>query len=267
MSKVRSYCSYEDVANFAGFHPSDMEDLVGAEMSLEEFQKYINVLIKASSNLVNRYCNVDTFFKHEIVDEYHSMNSSDMYSNTYGIWRQFSYYADYCVDSEVEHVSTIYPREQPVRNIAKVEINLAQVIGKGPKWVKLEEWGKEYVDEEGNPHIGKDYQVISRFDTTAFRLIYRFPAYGPNNLRVTYSAGYDDGSEELEAIRVATAMVVVNFLMYKKKNQEVSTIRGAGISDYAPMFESLTNGYIITPSVKAILDMYRRQPLDPSMYE
>ena len=55
--------------------------------------------------------------------------------------------------------------------------------------------------------------------------------------------------------------------MYKKKNQEVSTIRGSGISDYAPMFENLTNGQIITPSVKAILDMYRRQPLDPSMYE
>jgi len=262
-----SYCTYEDVVALSGFRPEDFEFL-GNEMNLEESQRLVKTLIKASSNLVNRYCNQETFLPHEIVEELHTIETYDVNASIYyGTLYPFSFYNDYMLDTEIEHRGTVYPREQPVRNISKVEINMARTFTMDPQWIKLEEYGKKYVDEEGKTHNGRDYTVIDRFGTCSIRLLYRYPANGPNNLRITYSAGYENDSDEMANIRLATAMLVCNFLSWKKAQQEKFTIRGAGIADYAPMFSNLTNNRILTEPVKAILDMYRRQPLDPSMYQ
>lgn len=263
---MTKYCSFEDVAKLGGFRVDDM-DFLGLEMELPDYKDLIDTFIGAASNIVNRYCNVESFFPHAIEDEFHSMTCVDMYSNTYGVWRPFSMYSDYITDTEKEHVSSVYPMEQPVQSISKVEINLVRNLGYAPQWIELHEYGVPYIDSEGKERIGEDYQVVSRFGTTYIYLIYRYPAYGKNNIKISYEAGYKEDGDELKNIRIATAMIVNNFLINKKKVQEVATIRGAGIQDYSPMFNDITQGLLLTPEVKMILDMYRRQPLDPSMYE
>lgn len=257
--RVKPYCVPGDVISLNGFQTTDMEFL-GEEMNFEDYHKLLRQLIDAATNLVNRYCNVQTFFKHEVVDELHTLNTADMYSNTYGVWRAFSYYNDTAIDTELEHVSTVYPFQQPVIEIKDVWIRKGWKNPSADMWEHLEQWGVPYEDERGT-HLGRDYHIIDRYELTYIYLNHRYPAFGKNNMRVSYIAGYEDDAMELENIKLATAMIVNNFLLYKKKIQEVATIRGAGIGDYAPMFNDLTGGLLLTPEVLTILNMYRRLPL------
>ena len=64
---------------------------------------------------------------------------------------------------------------------------------------------------------------------------------------------------------IATVMVVINMLNYKKKMQEVATVRGSAVADMAPLFD-FAGGPFISKDVMNILDRWRRPPLTPEAY-
>ena len=125
---------------------------------------------------VDRYCNVDTFEEHTVTDEYHTMTSFDIP----GSYRYTSYSTPFRVggmfftEQETDKARTIFPREQPVITVDKVEANLTSWTGSqgAPQtWVELHERGKEWTDEHGEVHIGGDYDVISYFETSKVYLM------------------------------------------------------------------------------------------------
>ena len=81
------------------------------------------VWLGTATELVNRWCNVSTFYSHEITDEYHTMNIDDLYMYSDYILRPYGFgYSPYSIDMEVKR-KQFYPREYPVISVSKVLVN------------------------------------------------------------------------------------------------------------------------------------------------
>lgn len=249
-----TYCSFEDVAEMAGFQPSDM-DYLGSEMDYTQYKDFVIKKIAEATGLINRYCNVSSFEEREIVDEVHTMNQFDRMPFRYGIsapllFNTYNYYDDY---SNLTRI--FFPRQQPVISVDSLKINQSLPTVE-PAWIDL---------VQSTETTNGDYQVVTVFDQTQVYLIKRYPVYGIKNIRVTYTAGYPEDHRVWSDIRIATVMVVINMLNYKKKMQEVATVRGSAVADMAPLFD-FAGGPFISKDVMNILDRWRRPPLTPEAY-
>ena len=73
------YANYEDVVNYGGFRPSDLEEL-GYEMDQAQAKVFVESLLKVCTNVINRYCNRVTFDKVTITDELHTLDVGDSFA-------------------------------------------------------------------------------------------------------------------------------------------------------------------------------------------
>lgn len=267
------YCTVDDVLLVSGFSNMDF-NYNGQPMTSCQFEAYVNSLIEDVTVQINRYCNVDTFEEHTVTDEYHTMTTFDIP----GSYRYTSYSTPFRVggmffaEQETDKARTVFPREQPVIQIEKVEVNLTSWTGAqdAPQtWVELHERGKPWVDEHGVEHIGGDYDVISYFETSKLYLVGKRPRYGKNNIRITYKAGFPKSNDIWKALRSACRIAIVNVLNYKFKQQQAVTLRASGMMDYASLVSFGNDGEYsyLSKEVKDILDKYRVSPLPNDMYE
>ena len=250
-----NYCTSADVAEMNGFSHHNMK-IFGKEMTEGEYELFVSDLCTAASELVNRWCNVDTFYEHTIEDEYHTMDTSDYYFYPDYIPSVYGYAMGAHSPDHNVRKRTILPRDYPVMNITKVEANRATNYG-APVWMTLKPPAE---DAYG------DYQIVRKFKSTKITIIRNAPLNGLNNSRMSYTAGYPETDKVFTILKRATAMIVNNYLNYKAKMQEASTLRQSAVQDYAAMFDPEYAKYILTDDIKSILELYRRPPVDPTAY-
>ena len=129
---------------------------------------------------------------------------------------------------------------------------------------KIEDWFE--LQEVSSTQNG-DWKLIDEgFDMKHILLTKYFPFVGTNNVKITYTAGFDPENDIWAIIKRATILLVTNFINYKKRNQEVVTVRAAGIRDYSTMFDTYTANKLLTPEIQYILNMIRQRSVDPNMY-
>lgn len=250
-----NYCNFADVSILNGFSHKNMK-VFGMEMTDGEFELFVNDLCTAASELVNQWCNVNTFYEHDVKDEYHTMDTSDYYFYPDYIPAVYGYaMGAQSPDLNIRR-RTFFPQEYPVQKITKVEVNRSTNYGI-PKWLALAPPSEDWVG---------DYQIIRRFKSVKITIVRNAPLNGINNIRISYTAGYPEGDRVFEVLKRATAMIVNNYLNYKAKMQEAATLRQSAVQDYATMFDPEYAKYILTDDIKSILELYRRPPVDPSAY-
>lgn len=246
---MKQYCTYEQAINFGGFRPEDLDES-GYEMNESQLKAYVESLIRVATQIINKYCNRNTFEITEYVDEMHTLDIGDSFTPIYGMVRGYPGLTysinlyDYTTDLSK---FTIIPREQPVVEIESLKVNTAWSNAK-PQWEELHQWT---LDSDG------EYKVIERYGTTRVMLMKRFPCPSNNNIRLTYKSGYQDNDPVWDILSVACSMIVSNIINKKKTNQERFTIRGAGVESYQGLFDTT----ILTPDVKSMLDLYVKDPM------
>lgn len=250
-----NYCDSSDVATMNGFSAKNMK-VFGKEMTDGEFELFITDLCSAASELVNQWCNVITFYEHTITDEYHSMDTSDYHFYPDYIPSVYGYAMGARSPDLNIRKRTFLPREYPVISVDEVKVNRASNYAK-PVWMTL--------NPPSDDEIG-DYVIAQRFKSTKVTIVRNAPSAGINNIKVSYTAGYPDNDKVFKVLKRATAMIVNNYLNYKAKMQEASTLRQSAVQDYAMMFDPEYAKYILTDDIKSILELYRRPPVDPTAY-
>ena len=239
----------------------------GSPMAYCQFESLVKSLIEDVEVQINRYCNVNTFHEHTMTDEYHTLTGYDVGDFRYLSRTPQRLGSEFFTEIESDHVRTLYPREQPVQVVTKVETNLSTNYTTG-QWMLLHENGVPYIDEHGEEKIGNDYVVINELESCKIFFLRKFPQTGKNNVRITYTAGYPEDNPVWHALRSACRIAVINILNYKMRQQQVTTLRASGMMDYASLFQPTGSEYTyLTPEVKDILDKYRVPSLPMSMYD
>jgi hypothetical protein len=111
-----------------------------------------------------------------------------------------------------------------------------------------------------------DYKVITDSELTSIRFHANVPIKGIQNVKITYYTGYAPASAQFGEIRLTALRAFKNLIMLKKKTQEASTIRNYAVRDYSQMFEPFDESSVFSESEKAVLDRYKRYPLDGEMF-
>lgn len=238
-----------------GSSPIDMSYL-GKEIDINQYNDMVDSLIEFASSEIDRYCNVTTFQQHEVKNEYHTMRVFDRVPYSYGYASPLLYSIFDTMEDYSELSREIMPREYPLQSVTelKVAYNLPNTA---QSWTTL---------TERTPSQNGDFNVVKEFNSTKIIMDRRYPTYGVNNICLSYIAGYPSGHAIFTQLRMACVMMVINALNYKKKMQEVYTIRGSSVQDYSPMFDFETGGMFLSRDVCVILDRWRRPYATPNAY-
>lgn len=238
------YVTVEDVINYAGYEGVDFKSN-GSDMSEAQFRSYLETFaIPAVTGFINRYCNVKSFEAQAIVELRRGRGATgDEHS---------------AVHTTYQEDDRIYLfREYPVNAVTKVEIDRGGITGT-PLWSRLYERSES---DSGS------YVVVEQ---TGLKFLYftrDVPPRGYNSLRLTYTTGFPEGSDDLATIRLAAVRLVTNILVHKKKMEEATTIRSYGLKDYSQMFDVFMESRLLTDEVRHILDRYRRPVTNVGLYE
>ena len=226
------YVTQDEVEAFTGFNFADFRN-EGRAMTSAEFDEFIESCIDYVGQLIHRYCNVLTFELHDVIEYHNGRGGSDDE-------RACAQYleADRC----------FYLRDNPVASITKVEVDLNPVHAP-PNW--------EEVNERSDTAAG-DYLFINENEHAYIRFHNKVPRQGIRNVRISYSAGYAPDSAQYNELKLVALRMVTNLLLLKKKYQESTTIRNANVKDYAQMFDIFQESDILTTTVAAQLERYRR---------
>lgn len=250
-----TYCTFEDVADLIGASPEDFRYL-NKQMNYDQFKDLVTSYIQFATDEINRYCNVQSFHEHEVVDEIHSIVMMRNFPYVSGYSAPLLYGIYDTTEDYTELAREIFPREYPARQITSVDVAY-QVSTAGQTWKHL---------TERMPGQNGDYNVVRRYDHTHILITRNIPRYGVNNCKISYIAGYPEGHKIWSQLKMACIMIVNNVLNYKKSSQEAYTIRGSSIQDYAPMFNNDTGGVFLSRDVALILDRWRKPYATPDAY-
>lgn len=257
-----AYASFSDLQYYSGFIPSDFRYLFD-QMDISQYETFCNSLLETATNIINRYCGVETFEQHEVTNEYHSLQLLDAVGGPYGGYPLTppAYYGSCSpyFTPNVENLSqvTIFPRDIPCQSVNTVEVTMGATNGV-PEWITLTE---RTGDQDG------DYVVINQFGVTQIILLRRYPQYGINKIRISYTAGYPEGAPALDTMNLACCMVATNIMNYKKKQEMAATAFGSGVQNFGPSFSFAygSDHSLLSNEVRSLIDQYRR-PMDPSGY-
>jgi len=222
-----AYFTQTDIEQYTGFASSDFKQ-GGSTMTATQWSLYCSTVVDFVTQLVNRYCGVQSFEPHEMV-EYRSGVGAKGDKYTY-----------------LEEDTTFYLSEYGTG------IQAFEDIGST---------GTEYWVERTarTSATSGDFTVATRNELTMVRFHNNIPQEGWNNVRFVYWGGYPEGSVQMNEIRLICLRIARNILLEKKKTQESTTIRQTGIRDYAQMFEFTDT--ILTDEIKQDLHKYRRHRL------
>lgn len=255
------YCTVEDVILISGYSPMDFR-YMDEPMTICQFNDMVTSIIEDITVQINRYCNVETFEEHEIVNEYHTLMGYDAADYRMGFYSPARTGTQFFTESYADVVRTTFPREQPVIKISKVEVNRNINYTSAPVWETVYEYGTEH-----DGVLGNDYMVINKLECCSIYFLRNFPQFFKDNVRISYTAGYPKGHDIWNALRSACRIAVMNVLNYKQRQQQVMTLRGSGVVDYATLFEPKNDYSYLTQEVKDIIDKYRVPALPIDMYD
>ncbi len=239
-----TYASVEDIYNYSGFEGSNFI-AEGDRMGDDEWKDFLeDIILPTVDSFINRYCNVTSFNLHEVTELRRGKGHTDD-----------ELHSVHMTPREEDRIYLL--REHPVHEVSLVKIDKGGVTGT-PIWEVL---------EERSDSTPGSYIVVSNLDYKYLYFTRDLPLYGMNLLSITYTAGYPDGSQELDAIRIAAIRMALNMLLYKKKVQEATTIRAFATRDYSQMFAVHQEAYFLTEDVKIVLNRYRRPIHNPWAYE
>lgn len=227
-----AYVTQEEVVAFTGFAFSDFRN-EGRVMTLTEFTAFLDSCINYVGQLIHRYCNVQTFEPHDVVEYHNGRGATD---------------DERACFQHTEDDRSFYLRDNPVIKITKVESD-THPITEVPNWVEL--------FERSDVSPG-DYLFINDAELAYIRFHNQIPRKGIRNVRITYQAGYATDSEQFAELKLVALRMTTNLLLLKKKYQESTTIRNANVKDYAQMFDIFNESDILTTSVATQLERYRR---------
>lgn len=267
MSYPQNYLTPADISSMDGYRAEDMLSM-GYEMNTPEYMQFLEYVCSAVTEIANRWCNVSTYHLHTIAEEYHTMDTSDFFTASYGVRAPYLFFSDPVAKKSQLMEWSIYPREYPVKSVEEVWINTRR-DDQLPAWRLLHTVPAfDPLNPNPEPIDGVcEYKFLDDgFDMKHILLTKWLPMVGTNNIRIVYSAGFEEDNPIFSHLRTACILMAQNILAYKKKLQEAATIRGSGIPDYAQMFALRDESMILTQSVKDILNLVKRQPLAVGMY-
>lgn len=224
------YFDRESLEAFTGFATTDMKD-AGRTMSATVWEALIDGLDKGVAAWMHRWCGVPTFGSH-LVTEYHSGRGEngtedDLYAETDRLF----FLREYATGDPIVYQDTA-------------------VETASPSWVQRQvrcaTTGGDYTYFEEEQGLG-----VVRFHTNV-------PPEGYKNVKIEYWAGFEEGSYDLEQIRIIAKRIATNLLLVKKKWQESQTIRNTGVRDYSQMFDMEADRKVFTPELEMMLTRYRR---------
>lgn len=219
------FCTIEEVERQGGLGQIDFMQGDYA-MSPEEYSSFMNNGILYCTQIIHRYCNVDSFFSHEVV-EYHD--------------------GKYDEDNTSDYTRIFYAREFPCAEILKLEVDESDSTSASSF--------TEY--EPRSEHSGGQYIPMIEYELGSVYITRNVPSKGYKNVRLTYLAGYPEHSRPYQELKLICIRLVRNLQLLKKKEQEASTIRNTGIRDYSQMFDLYSAGEILTETIATELERYR----------
>ena len=225
------YFDRESLEAFTGFASTDMKD-AGKTMTATVWESFVEELDRGIAGWMHRWCGVPTFGSH-LVTEYHDgrgQNGIEYDSDLYAETDRLFFLRESATGDPVVYTDTAIETASP--SWVKRQIRCATTGG-----------DFTYFEDEG---LG-----VVRFHTNV-------PLEGYKNVKIEYWAGFEEGSEDLEQIRIIAKRLAGNLLNVKKKFQEVQTVRNTGVRDYSQMFDLETDRKVFTPELEMMLTRYRR---------
>jgi hypothetical protein len=237
-----AYLTAADIANFTSYAMKDFKD-AGVEMNATKFSSLISLVIAVTDQTINRYCGVASLEEHTVTEYFSGSGPSGDYvaNGVSGYAGILTAYANSYLPSDTDF--HLYERCISVASVAE-DMSPYGI----PQWVSK---------AERTSVATGDFNVWTENEVTTISFIRNIPLIGRHNLRVIYNAGYASGSPELEALRYIALRIAINMLKYKKKIQEATTIRAAGVEDYSKMFD-VPSDRLITNDIARDLMKYRR---------
>jgi len=244
------YVTLEDVKEFMGFSNKDMK-IDGVQMSDAQFGSFVTTWEPNIAQMIHRYCNVTSFYPTQITE----------YKNGRGASNDDTATSDY-LDSDVTfYLRNLYLTDDPVvipavyAPIAVYEDTTPTAI---PTWT---------LRTARSSIAYGDYRVITDTELTSLRFHNNVPLQGNQNVKLVYYTGYSPSSAMFGELKLTVLRAFKNLIMLKKKTQEASTIRNYAVRDYSQMFEPFDESSVLSESEKAVLDRYKRYPLDGAMFD
>lgn len=233
-----SYFTLSELEAYSGLGRTDFKS-AGTQMATAEWTAFATFEHAAIAQIVNRWCNVPTFELHTVVE----------YKNGRGATGDFGEYLD---------DDYVYYLNEPATSITSIEENVNYGTGTAStswatraQYTEVDSGDYEFFDNQSVPTIS--------FNKSA-------PAKGRRNVRVTYTGGYAVGSPELTDIKRLALKMATKDLVFKKKVQEAQTARAQGTKDFAPMFDAISDGNVLTKDITMMLCRYRRYNLGGDLW-
>ena len=221
------YCTIEDVELAGGLSNKDFMQ-GGHVMSQEEYVAFMDKSIQWCSQVINRYCNVKTFNLHNVT-EYHN-----------GRYNGFD-------EPEYQYDTDYFLKEFPCHSIGNVWVDRVQ--SNAPATFVLQPMRTDTT--AGN------YIAYIENELGCIHFVSHYPPVGHHNIKIEYVAGYPDDSQQLQEIRFICTRIMQNYQLFKKKVQEVATVRNTNIADYSPFYSIGISEELLTPQIRTELDRYR----------
>ena len=232
--------SQTDIEQYTGVCYTDLMQS-GTPMTLAQWQTFISTYVEVIAQIVHRYCNVPTFDPAQpeasIVELHSGRGATDdsvwptqYNTNDYEFWLNQLY----CTNNT-------YPAVVVQEDTAgKTAI---------PAWTTR--------TERKTGQAG-DYEVVTKKEVTMIAFYNNVPAQGDNNVRFTYTTGYDPASKEYADIRFQILRVFKNLILSKKGVQSVLTIFAQGVKNYSEIGNQYTEAQILSHMEESTLRRYKR---------
>ena len=244
------YVTLDDIKEFMGFSNKDMK-IAGVQMSDAQFGSFVDMWEPKIAQMVHRYCNVISFYPNQITEYKNGRGASDDDTPT----------SDY-LDSDVTfYLRNLYLTDDPVVSpvvYAPIAVYEDTTPNAAPTWT---------LRTARSSLAYGDYKVINESELTSIRFHAKVPAQGNQNVKFVYYSGYVPSSAVFGELKLTVLRAFKNLIMLKKKTQEASTIRNYAVRDYSQMFEPFDESSVLSESEKAVLDRYKRYPLEGAMFE
>ena len=222
------YFDKESLEAFTGFATASFKD-AGLTMTSSAWEQLVEEIDQGIAGWIHRWCGVPTFGSH-YVSEYHNGRGQHGTEEIY---------------AETDRV--FFLREPPTGDPAVYQ-DMAQEVAT-PNWVQ---------STPRSAATGGQYRYSTDNGLGIVRFHTNIPFEGYQNVRIDYWAGFPEGSDDLEYIRILAKRLASNLLLVKKKIQESQTIRNTGVRDYSQMFDLETDRKVFTPEIEMMLSRYRR---------
>lgn len=235
------YVTQDDVEAFCGYGYNDFKQ-GGFTMEEAQWEAYCNDdLIPRIEAMVLRFCGVASFFEHTVIE----------YKNSPGMDSLDDYLGYMAPGGQAVPMS---PAPEFLLNERCIEVSSVEI----KPWPWMDVWESVLAvssDTTGEYYTAEDSEITHVY-------LARYPQFGSANIRITYNAGYEPGSDQIQEIKLIILRIIRINLEEKLKFQQAGTIRNTNVRDYMEMYDIDKNQhhdqYYIPEDIVRELKRYQR---------